>query len=76
MTALGFYWKGFGFHTLRREAVTASWLGVTQTMQMSGHATAEQSAAYTLADQKAQAAAIRVGPVGFELYDRRILSPK
>jgi integrase len=58
---LGFYWKGFGFHALRREAITAfnATLGVTQTMQMSGHATAEQSADYTLADQKAQDAAIR-----------------
>ena len=58
---LGFYWKGFGFHALRREAITAfnAALGVTQTMQMSGHATAEQSADYTLTDQKAQDAAIR-----------------
>ena len=59
--ALGFYWKGFGFHALRREAVTAfnAALGVTQTMRMSGHATAEMSAEYTLADQVAQDSAVR-----------------
>ena len=60
--ALGFYWKGFGFHALRREAVTAfnAALGVTQTMTMSGHATRwSMSADYTLADQVAQDAAVR-----------------
>jgi integrase len=59
--ALGFYWKGFGFHALRREAVTAmnSALGVSQAMRMAGHSTAEMSAHYTLADQVAQEAAVR-----------------
>ncbi len=59
--ALGFYWAGFGFHALRREAVTAfnASLGVTQTMRMSGHATADMSADYTLADQQAQDTAVR-----------------
>jgi integrase len=59
--ALGFYWEGFGFHALRREAVTAfnAALGVTQTMRMSGHATVEMSANYTLADQVAQDGAVR-----------------
>jgi integrase len=59
--ALGFYWKGFGFHALRREAVTAfnAALGVTQTMRMSGHSTIEMSANYTLADQVAQDKAVR-----------------
>ena len=64
---LGFYWKGFGFHALRREAITAfnATLGVTQTMQMSGHATAEQGADYTLADQKAQDEAIGLAKRSF-----------
>jgi integrase len=59
--ALGIYWKGFGFHALRREAITAlnASLGVTQTMTMSGHNSPEQSADYTLADQVAQDAAVR-----------------
>jgi integrase len=59
--ALGFYCKGFGFHALRREAITAlnASLGVTQTMTMSGHNSLEQSADYTLADQVAQDAAVR-----------------
>ena len=58
---LGFYWKGFGWHALRREAVTAfnAALGVTQTMKMSGHATVDMSAHYTLADQVAQDGAVR-----------------
>jgi hypothetical protein len=48
-------------YALRRQAITAfnATPGVTQTMQMSGHATAEQSADYTLADQRAPDAAIR-----------------
>ena len=59
--ALGFYWKGFGFHALRREAITAlnASLGVTPTMTMSGHNSLEQSADYTLADQVAQDVAVR-----------------
>ena len=59
--ALGFYWKGFGFHALRREAITRlnASLGVTQTMTMSGHNSLEQSADYTLADKVAQDAAVR-----------------
>ena len=58
---LGFYWKGFGWHALRREAVTAfnAALGVTQTMKMSGHGTVDMSAHYTLADQVAQDGAVR-----------------
>ena len=43
------------------QAVTAfnAALGVTQTMKMSGHATVDMSAHYTLADQVAQDGAVR-----------------
>jgi integrase len=59
--ALGFYWLGFGFHALRREAVTAigSVLGIGQAMRMAGHSTADMSLMYTLNEQGAQDAAIR-----------------
>jgi integrase len=59
--ALGFYWKGFGFHALRREAVTAvsAVLGPNQAQRLAGHATADMSLHYTLADHAAQDAAIR-----------------
>ena len=55
-------WKGFGWHALRREAVTAmnSVLGVTQAMRMAGHSTADMSLNYTLTDQVAQDGAVRV----------------
>jgi integrase len=59
--ALGFYWQGFGWHALRREAVTAmnSALGVSQAMRMAGHSTADMSLAYTLSDRTAQDEAVR-----------------
>jgi integrase len=59
--ALGIYWPGFGFHTFRREAVTAisSALGVAQAMRMAGHSTMDMSLQYTLADQAAQDGAVR-----------------
>jgi integrase len=59
--ALGFYWKGFGWHAFRREAITAigSVLGIGQAMKMAGHSDAAQSILYTLADQQAQDGAIR-----------------
>jgi len=55
------YWKGFGWHALRREAVTdlSAILGVNQAMRLAGHATADMSLHYTLADQQAQDRAIR-----------------
>jgi integrase len=58
---LGFYWQGFGWHSLRREAVTTlgSILGPNATMRLAGHSTADMSLHYTLADQQAQEAAIR-----------------
>jgi integrase len=57
---LGIYWKGFGFHALRREAITAlnASLGMTQTMKMSGHSSADMSILYTLPDLLRQSAAI------------------
>jgi hypothetical protein len=59
--ALGIYWKGFGWHSFRREAVTAisAILGVNQAMKMAGHATADMSLHYTQADYGAQSAAVR-----------------
>lgn len=59
--ALGFYWEGFGFHALRREAVTAigQALGSSQAMRMAGHSTADMSLQYTLSDQAAQDGAVR-----------------
>jgi integrase len=58
---LGFYWEGFGFHALRREAVTSisGILGVGQAMKMAGHSTADMSLNYTLADLERQDTAVR-----------------
>jgi len=59
--ATGCHVPGFGWHSLRREAITAfnASLGVTQAMQLAGHSTADMSAEYTLADRQAQDAAVR-----------------
>ncbi len=59
--ALGFYWKGFGFHSLRREAITAmgSVLGLGQAMRMAGHSSADMSILYTLEDHELQAEAVK-----------------
>jgi integrase len=70
--SIGVYVKGFGWHALRREAVTAfnAALGVTQAMRLAGHATADMSAEYTLRDREAQDRAVRerqeklLGPTG------------
>ncbi len=58
---LGFYFEGFGFHSLRREAVTeySGLLGVGQAMNMAGHTSMEMSLLYTLSDRKAQDLAVR-----------------
>lgn len=65
---LGFYWPGFGWHALRREAVTAltSVIGIGLTMGMAGHATPSMSMAYTLEDQTQR---VR----GVEAFQERIL---
>jgi integrase len=59
--ALGIYWLGFGFHTLRREAITAlgNLLGAGQVMHLAGHSTLDMTALYTLADRDRQEKAIR-----------------
>lgn len=59
--SIGVYRAGFGWHALRREAVTAfnAALGVTQAMRLAGHATADMSAEYTLRDREAQDRAVR-----------------
>jgi hypothetical protein len=48
--ALGFYWKGFGFHSMRREAITAvgSIIGIGQAMNLAGHSSVDMSLLYTL----------------------------
>jgi len=58
---VGCYVVGFGWHALRREAVTAfnSALGVTQTMRLAGHSSVSMSAEYTLADRIEQDRAVR-----------------
>ena len=58
---IGCYWKGFGWHSLRREAVTAAnaTLGTAQAMRMAGHSTVDMSLHYTLADREAQDRAVR-----------------
>jgi hypothetical protein len=58
---LGFYWKGFGFRSLRREAITAigSVAGISQAMNAAGHSHADTSLLYTLQDLAEQDRAIR-----------------
>jgi integrase len=58
---VGCYWQGFGWHALRREAVTSisAALGTNQAMRMAGHSSADMSAHYTLADRYAQDTAVR-----------------
>lgn len=58
---LGFYWKGFGWHAFRREAVTAisASIGIGQAMKLAGHAKADMSLLYTMADHQTQDAAIK-----------------
>jgi integrase len=59
--AAGCYTIGFGWHALRREAVTAfnASLGVTQSMRLAGHSSVAMSAEYTLADRIEQDKAVR-----------------
>jgi integrase len=59
--SLGFYWKGFGWHSLRREAVTAigSVLGIGQAMKMAGHTSSDMSILYTLSELQEQDRAVR-----------------
>ncbi len=58
--ALGLYYKGFGFHAFRREAVTelAKSAGANQAQRMAGHSRADISLHYTQADLDAQTEAV------------------
>jgi integrase len=58
---LGLYYPGFGFHSFRREAVTAfaQEIGVPQTMKAAGHSKVDMTLLYTLDDFDQQAAGIR-----------------
>jgi integrase len=58
---LGMYFEGFGFHSLRREAVTsiAKLASINQAMNASGHSTTDMSLLYTLQDLSEQDKAIR-----------------
>jgi hypothetical protein len=50
---LGLYYKGFGWHSLRREAITnlSAELGANAAQRMVGHAKADMSLHYTLQDR-------------------------
>lgn len=58
---LKLYWIGFGFHSFRREAVTAHGLtvGPLQAARMAGHSRVDMAAHYTLEDMAAQDRAVR-----------------
>jgi integrase len=58
---LGIYWPGFGFHSLRREAVTAiaAGAGAFQAMRAAGHSKADTTLLYVLSDYGEQERAIR-----------------
>jgi integrase len=58
---VGCYFKGFGWHSLRREAITANnaTLDPMQSMRMSGHSSPAMSGHYTLADREAQDRVVR-----------------
>jgi integrase len=58
---LGFYTKGFGFHSLRREAITSigSVLGIGQAMSVAGQSKVDMTLLYTLQDFGEQERAIK-----------------
>lgn len=58
---LGLYYKGFGFHSLRREAITSisANAGISQAMVAGGHGTMDMSILYTLENHREQDKAIR-----------------
>src|SRR5262249_12263055 len=58
---LGLYYPGFGFHSFRRQAVTAldQEIGVPQTMKAAGHSKADMTLLYTLEDFEQQAAGVQ-----------------
>lgn len=58
---LKIYWKGFGFHALRREAITSiiGEAGVGQAMNAAGHSKVDMSLLYTLDNKVEMEKAIR-----------------
>jgi len=67
---IGIYYPGFGFHSLRREAITSisANAGVAQAMNAAGHSKPDMSQEYSLNDFEPQARAIRA-------HQERILRP-
>lgn len=57
---LGVYYKGFGFHSFRREAITslAQSGGPMMAMKMAGHSKMDQTMGYVLKDDVAQTRAV------------------
>jgi integrase len=57
----GCYYKGFGFHAFRREAVTeiSAIAGVGQALKLAGHGSMDTSLLYTLLDEKRADEAVR-----------------
>jgi integrase len=57
---LGLYWKGFGFHSFRREAITEiGRLDPMQAQKLAGHAHVDLTLLYTLDDATRQETAVR-----------------
>lgn len=58
--SLGIYWPGFGWHTFRREAITAiaGTAGVVQAMRLAGHTHVDVTLLYGLADEEKLGAAV------------------
>jgi integrase len=59
--ALGFYYKGFGWHSLRREAITnlGPELGANGAQRMAGHSKSDMTLDYTLSDRIKEDKAVR-----------------
>jgi integrase len=58
---LGLYYEGFGWHSLRREAITNlnAQLGPNAVQRLAGHSKADMSLHYTLSDRAREAEAVR-----------------
>jgi integrase len=59
--ALGFHFAGFGFHSLRREAITAisREVGMEQAMHLAGHTKLDMTMVYELMDHEQQEKGVR-----------------
>lgn len=66
--ALGLYFQGFGFHSLRREAITAisREIGLGQAMNLAGHSKVDMTMLYELQDRSEQ-------EKGIKAFQERIL---